>query len=100
MSFKISEIENKEIRDLSKKIFDKMLEYEKDKDQAEWTVWDASHINDEPIKTLNKLYDYLCDSYTIKTRNAINEFLLEMDTEFQERCKKLELMEKTDKIKF
>lgn len=64
-----------------------MLEYEKDKDQAEWTVWDASHINDEPIKTLNKLYDYICDSHTIKTRNAINEFLLEMDTEFQKRTK-------------
>lgn len=87
MSFKISEIENKEIRELSQIVLKKLLEYEEDEEQAELTVWEASHINKKPIKTLNNLYNYLCDDKTIKTRHRVNEFLLEMDTEFQKRTK-------------
>lgn len=34
MSFKISEIENKEIRELSQIVLKKLLEYEEDEEQA------------------------------------------------------------------
>lgn len=88
------------MRALCQKIHKKLREFEKDEMQIHCMVVGAYQANDKPVETLNKLYDYLCDPNTIKTRHAINEFVLEMDTEFIERCKTVELMEKADKITF
>lgn len=93
-------IENLEMRKLCQKVHNKLLEFEKDKEQAHGAVVMAYSANNKPKTTLNALYDYLCNPTTSKTRNDIIEYILEMDTEFQERCKKVELMEKADKIKF
>ena len=84
---KVEKIENVEIRKLCQKVYKKLLEFEKDKEQAHGAVVMAYSANNKPKTTLNSLYDYLCDSKTSKTRNDIFEYILEMDTEFQERTK-------------
>lgn len=64
-----------------------MLELEKDKEQSHGAVVIDYSANNKPKTTLNSLYDYLCDPKISKTRNDIFEYILEMDTEFQERTK-------------
>ena len=93
----IKQIKDPEIRALCQKVHKKLKEFEKDEMQTHCMVVAAYQANDKPVETLNKLYDYLCDPETVKTRHKINEYILEMDTEFQERCKKVEMMEKAEK---
>ena len=91
------QITDPKIRALCQKVHKKLREFEKDESQIRGAVTFAYKANNNPQKTLSELYDYLCDPKTSKTRNDIGEFILERDTDFQERCKKVEMMEKAGK---
>lgn len=92
------QIKDPKIRALCQKVDKKLREFEEDEMQIRGAVTFAYKANDKPVETLNKLYDYLCDPDTIKTRHKINEYILEMDTEFQERVK-ANILKNAEKLK-
>ncbi|MDO5014688.1 MAG: hypothetical protein Q4E28_01865 [Clostridia bacterium] len=77
-----------EIQGLCQKVYNKLLEVEGDKDQARGDFLWAYYANNNPQKTLNELYDYMCDSKDPKSQNEISEFILDRDTEIQNRINK------------
>lgn len=95
----LKRFESPELKALYNKLYNKISEYEKDGDQIYCMIVGAYQANDKPIETMNKLYDYLCDPNTIKTRHTINEYILEMDTEFQKRVK-ANILKNAEKITF
>ncbi len=72
---------------LCKKIRLKLSEYEKDQMQIDGMISLALNVDEDILKTLNSFYKYLFDNETSKTRNDIFEYLLSLDTEFQDRIK-------------
>ena len=72
-----------ELYKLRSKVFHKLLEFDEE-DQCRGQMAAASGCGkDEEVFT--KLWEYLNDEKTSKTRNDIAEFILEFDDEFQNR---------------
>lgn len=78
----------KELYKLRSKVFHKLLEYDEE-DQCRGHMAIASGCGkDEEVFT--KLWEYLDDEKTSKTRNDIAEFILEFDDEFQNRVSNID----------
>lgn len=78
----------KELYKLRSKVFHKLLEFDEE-DQCRGHMAIASGCGkDEEVFT--KLWEYLNDENTSKTRNDIAEFILEFDDEFQNRISNID----------
>ena len=77
-----------ELYKLRSKVFHKLLEFDEE-DQCSGQMAAASGCGkDEEVFT--KLWEYLNDERTSKTRNDIAEFILEFDEEFQNRVSNID----------
>ena len=77
-----------ELYKLRSKVFHKLLEFDEE-DQCRGQMAAASVCGkDEEIFT--KLWEYLNDETTLKTRNDIAKFILEFDDEFQNRVSNID----------
>ena len=79
----VKNMNEEELYKLRSKVFHKLLEFDEE-DQCRGQMALASGCGkDEEI--FAKLWEYLNDEKTSKTRNDIAEFILEFDDEFQNR---------------